>query len=189
MIVPAIILYSQRDLILHPKKAILTCLLLSICWTCWKTHTHCHHMAHSKAQRTHACMSMAKINAGNKENDISSLGSFSDGHSGNSGLSNSALWITCVCVLECKHLLHNTHHKLTCTENTKYKLWTQTLFTMFTIWYPPSSLKDLGQCLRHALMDQKYHYHSGTLAGLALHSLKTGPPVVWQCKKNDQKWN
>ena len=53
------------------------------------------------------------------------------------------------------------------------------LFTMFTIWYPPSSLKDLGQCLWHASMDQKYHYHRGTLAGLALHSLKTGPLVVW----------
>jgi hypothetical protein len=53
------------------------------------------------------------------------------------------------------------------------------LFTMFTIWYPPSSLKDLGQWLRHASMDEKYHYHSGMLAGLALHNLKTGPPVVW----------
>jgi hypothetical protein len=36
---------------------------------------------------------MAKINAGNKENDISSLGGFSDGHSGNSGLSNLALHV------------------------------------------------------------------------------------------------
>ena len=52
------------------------------------------------------------------------------------------------------------------------------LFTMFTIWYPPSSLKDLGQCLWHASMDQKYDYHSGTLAGLALHNLK----------KQDHQW-
>ena len=30
-------------------------------------------MAHSKAQRAHAHLSMAKINGGNKENDISSF--------------------------------------------------------------------------------------------------------------------
>ena len=29
------------------------------------------------------------------------------------------------------------------------------LFTMFTIWYPPSSPKVLGQCLQHTSMDQK----------------------------------
>ena len=28
------------------------------------------------------------------------------------------------------------------------------LFTMFTIWYLPLSLKDLGQCLEHASTDQ-----------------------------------
>ena len=86
-------------------------------------------MAHSKAQRAHACLSMAKINTGNKVNDISSLGGFSDGnnsHSGNSGPSNSALQIAHVHVLECKHLLHNTCHKLTCAENAKDRLCTQT---------------------------------------------------------------
>ena len=85
-------------------------------------------MARSQAQRAHARLSMAKINAGNKENDISSSGGISDGnnsHSGNSGPSNSALRIARVRVLESKRLLHNTRRKLTRAENTKDKLRTQ----------------------------------------------------------------
>jgi len=96
---------------------------------CQKMYVHCHRMAHSKAQRAHTCLSMAKINAGNKENDISSSGGFSDGnnsHSGNSGPSNSALQIAHACVLECKCLLHNTCCKLTHVENTKDKPCIQT---------------------------------------------------------------
>ena len=64
------------------------------------------------------------------------------------------------------------------------------LFTVFTIWYLPLSPKDLGQCLEHALMDQKYNCHSGTLAGLALCNPKIGLLVVWQCKtmiRNESK--
>ena len=90
--------------------------------------TRCRRMARSQAQRAHARLSMAKINAGNKENDISSSGGISDGnnsHSGNSGPSNSALRIARVRVLESKRLLHNTRRKLTRAENTKDKLRTQ----------------------------------------------------------------
>ena len=55
------------------------------------------------------------------------------------------------------------------------------LFTMFTIWYPPSPQR--AQDNAEARLDGPTTDMSGTLAGLALRNLRTRPPVVWQGKQ------